>query len=52
MEETKKYIMIRTTILCPNCFKKKLIEETKDNLYCDECGTEFLLVSENTVRYK
>ena len=44
--------MERTHILCPECFKKKLLEETKVDLYCDGCGTKFTLVGENTVKYK
>lgn len=45
--------MKRTHILCPNCFKKKLMDEGNNkDLYCDECGQEFLKKGENTVKYK
>lgn len=36
------YVMKRTEVLCPNCFKKKLIQETAHHAYCDECGQEYL----------
>lgn len=42
----------RTGILCPNCFKKKLLTEDDKECYCDECGTEFIMVNKSTVRYK
>ena len=43
----------RTEILCPNCFKKKLMEDTNDNtLWCDECGTHFVRSGGNSVKYK
>ena len=51
-DETKKYIMKRTEILCPNCFNKKVIEETKDNAYCDGCGQEYLITSKNQLTFK
>ena len=46
--------MKRTKILCPNCFKKKLIHEKGNDLYCDECGTEFEFTDKKsqTFRYK
>lgn len=44
--------MKRTEILCPDCFSKKLILETKDNAYCDECGQEYQIIKENTVKFK
>jgi hypothetical protein len=43
--------MVRTTILCPECMKKKLLEH-HDEIYCDECGTQFIKVGKNTVKYK
>ena len=43
-----KYIMKRTEILCPECFKKKLILERGKEMYCDGCGTEFVLTDEKT----
>lgn len=50
----EKYIMKRTDILCPECFKKKLIHEKGADLYCDGCGTEFEYTSEElrTFKYK
>lgn len=50
----EKYIMKRTGILCPNCFKKKLLHEKGVDLYCDECGEEFIFTDkeQKTVRYK
>lgn len=49
-----KWIMKRTDITCPECFKKKLIHEKGIDLYCDECGTEFYYTDEGskTFRYK
>jgi len=45
-------LMIRTKILCPECMKGKLLAESETECYCDRCGTEFVRVAENTVRYK
>lgn len=46
---------LRTKIMCPACFKKNLMEYKPefgdDEVWCDECGTEFKRVDENTVRY-
>jgi hypothetical protein len=40
-------------ILCPECFKKKLIDKGNEaDMYCDGCKTEFIKVGKNTVRYK
>lgn len=46
--------MERTDILCPECFKKKLLKDTEKptNLHCDECGTEFILTGTNQIKYK
>lgn len=46
------YIMKRTDILCPECFKKKLMYEKGIDLYCDECGTEFYYINEKTKTFK
>ena len=51
-EEEVKYIMKRTSILCPSCFKKKIIEETKDHAYCDECGQTYVITEKNNVKFK
>ena len=50
-------IMERTEILCPECMNKKLLTTVGDNInedktWCDECGTEFILIGENRVKYK
>ena len=54
MNPLKKILMKRTEILCPECMKKKLLEEVGNpiDLHCDGCGTEFTLVAPNTVEYK
>ena len=49
--------MHRTKILCPECFIKKLLTENKNeeidsDAYCDNCGTHFTIIDENTVKYK
>lgn len=45
--------MKRSEILCPNCFKKKLLEEGNGkDMYCDNCGEEFIKVGPNTVKFK
>ena len=46
---------MRTEILCPECMKKKLLlegDEGSNKLFCDECGTDFILTAPNTVRYR
>jgi uncharacterized protein (DUF983 family) len=43
---------MRTDILCPECMKKKLLQFGNEDPYCDNCGTEFIKVNENTVKYK
>lgn len=44
--------MIRTEILCPECMKKKLLTEDNKKAYCDECGTKFIIIAPNTVKYE
>jgi DNA-directed RNA polymerase subunit RPC12/RpoP len=46
--------MHRTDILCPECMKKKLLQDVEHptELRCDECGTEFILKGTNQVVYK
>lgn len=47
------YIMIRTEILCPNCLKKKVIQETPSRAYCDNCGQRYIkLLNSNSLRYE
>jgi hypothetical protein len=46
---------VRTDILCPNCLKKKLMEFKSDNeqeIWCDECGQEYIRTGPNSVRFK
>jgi DNA-directed RNA polymerase subunit RPC12/RpoP len=55
MEYGKDYTIVRTEIMCPNCFSKKLLKETDtkdERVYCDECGTDFIQTGENSVRFK
>lgn len=42
---------LSTKILCPNCCQAHL-KEKKEDLYCYKCGYEFVLVDENTIRFK
>lgn len=44
----------RTGILCPECFKKKILTEDKKEGYCDECGTEFIILDydRKSLKYK
>jgi ribosomal protein S27AE len=42
----------RTPILCPNCMKKKLMANNGNEGWCDECGEEFYILGEKTVRFK
>jgi uncharacterized Zn finger protein (UPF0148 family) len=47
--------MFRTNILCPECFQKHLLDyHDGEQVYCDECGTEFEYVDESkkVIRYK
>lgn len=44
--------MKRSHTLCPECMKKKLLDEGNKGMYCDECGTRFIKVAENTVHYQ
>lgn len=46
--------MKRVNILCPECFKKKLLttDDKATELHCDNCGTEFVRTGESSVRYK
>jgi len=39
--EDKVYIMKRTEIPCPNCMKKKVLQETATEAYCDDCGQRY-----------
>lgn len=40
--EGKTYIMVRTEVLCPNCMKKKVLQETATRAYCDGCGQGYV----------
>lgn len=43
--------MERTEILCPECMKKKLLTSDNKTANCDNCGTEFIMLSSLTVKY-
>lgn len=47
--------MHRTDVLCPDCFKGKLLKDdsTKDtgSGRCDHCGTDFVFTGKRSVRY-
>jgi uncharacterized protein (DUF983 family) len=46
-------MVVRSEILCPNCFKGKLLKDKNDNqVWCDRCGQEYEEVGENTVKFK
>lgn len=38
-------------ILCPECFKSKLLQENKTDCSCPRCGQNFTMI-DNTLRYK
>lgn len=44
--------MKRTEILCPECFKGKLLTSNEINANCDRCGEQFIITGKNSVRYK
>jgi len=44
--------MKRTKILCPNCFKGKLLETSKSECICVSCGQEFKRTGEMSVKFK
>jgi Zn finger protein HypA/HybF involved in hydrogenase expression len=49
----EEYIMKRTEVPCPNCFTKKVIQETKTKAYCDGCGQRYdKLVDSNTLKFE
>lgn len=48
----KEYKQGKTNILCPDCFKGKLIQDEGSDCHCENCGTDFIRIAENTVRYK
>ena len=50
--ENQQPKILRTEILCPECFKKKLLTENSIDAYCDNCGTQFKITKPNTVVYK
>lgn len=46
--------MENTNILCPDCFKGKIIakENKEGNVgHCNKCGTNFLILGKNKIRY-
>jgi hypothetical protein len=51
-EQNKEtYIMKRIEIICPDCMKKKVIQETADKCFCDNSGQIYQLAGNNTLRY-
>jgi uncharacterized protein (DUF983 family) len=43
----------RINILCPNCMKKKLLDDAEaKETWCDGCGQQYIKVNETTVRFK
>ncbi len=42
----------KSEILCPNCTVDNLIQENAKDLSCTECGYEFTLVNNTSVRFK
>ena len=46
--------IVRTDILCPDCFNGKLIENEVKDLQCERCGMEFVYAREGSkaIRYK
>ena len=38
---TMSYAIHRTNMPCPNCMRKKLIQDSPATAYCDECGQQF-----------
>lgn len=42
---------LSTKYVCPNCSQAHLREKNED-LYCYKCGYDFVLVDENTIRFK
>jgi len=39
--EDKVYLMQRTDVPCPACMKKKVLQETATEAYCDGCGQRY-----------
>ena len=43
---------MRTGILCPECFKEFLLAKEGTDMHCDKCGTDFIRIGKNGVKYK
>jgi ribosomal protein S27AE len=41
-----------TNILCPNCMKEKLAQDSETDLTCFKCGYDFIKINENSVKFK
>ncbi len=41
-----------TNILCPNCVKEKLAQDSETDLKCFKCGYDFIKIDEKTVKFK
>ena len=51
--ETENYIIKRTEVPCPNCMKKRVIQESEDRAYCDGCGQGYVKkTNSNSLRYE
>ena len=53
-EYLKQYAekLCTTEILCPNCTKQMLIEESAINLFCKGCREQFTKTGNNRVKFK
>lgn len=45
-------VSFKTDILCPNCTAAHLKEYSAEDLYCENCGYEFIRIDKKTVRFK
>tara|TARA_R110002020_G_scaffold107192_2_gene249107 strand:- start:9467 stop:9781 length:315 start_codon:yes stop_codon:yes gene_type:complete len=48
-------IEVSTKYVCPNCYEKSRLHSTINNeteVECLDCGQEFIIVDQNTLRFK
>jgi len=51
--DARPFKIHRTEMLCPNCMKKMLLQESRTEAYCDNCGQNFYKKDgENIATYK
>ena len=45
---------MKSDILCPECFKNKLLLKSETDAYCDNCKTEFIVIDKDKmiIKYK